>query len=264
MLKLLVGIRPGFFRLRAGLIGLIAMFSLAGSSPKEAAARPVVMDVPQTELVADVPLTALIPHAFGDTIPAAVPRFFDGRLLFGTRYLTQLIKRVKVDSADEIATSIARDADASTFASRYGITEQLARQILDSALAEGLDPELAFSVVRVESVFRTNARGPGGALGLTQLMPSTARAIDRSLRTEAQILDPETNLRTGFRYLRRMIERYDGNVRLGLLAYNRGELTVDRALSAGRDPENGYSSKVLGAAAAGSPYRGTGTLTDAE
>lgn len=264
MIGFSVGIRPGFFRFRTGLLALITLVSLAGSTAKEATARPLEVEVTQSNAPVDVPLTSLIPHAFADTIPVTVPRFFDGRLLFGTRYLTRLIKSVKVDSAEEIATSISRDADASTFAGRYGISEQLARQILDSALAEGLDPELAFRLVRVESVFRTNARGPSGALGLTQLMPSTARALDRSLRTEAQILDPETNLRTGFRYLRRMIERYDGNVRLGLLAYNRGELAVDRALRDGRDPENGYSSKILGTAAAGSPYRGTGTLGDAE
>src|SRR5690606_23312751 len=147
---------------------------------------------------------------------------------------------------------------------RYGIPLDLAGQIVESARSEGVDPELGFRLVRVESRFRTRARGPQGALGLVQLMPGTARSIDRSLRTEAQILEPGTNLRTGFRYLRRMIERYDGNVRLGLLAYNRGEVAVDRALRAGRDPENGYSSKVLGTVAADAPYRGTGTLADAE
>jgi soluble lytic murein transglycosylase-like protein len=123
---------------------------------------------------------------------------------------------------------------------------------------EGIDPDLAFRLVRVESFFRVAARGPRGALGLTQLMPATARTIDRNLRTEAQILDPVTNLRTGFRYLRRMIERYDGDVRLGLLAYNRGELAVDRALRQGQDPENGYSSRVLGSAE--DRYSGLGLL----
>lgn len=145
---------------------------------------------------------------------------------------------------------------AAAYASRYRISGDLARSILDIAKAEGLDPELGFRLVRVESVFRTNARGPAGALGLTQLMPSTARAIDRGVRTEAEILEPRTNLRLGFRYLRRMIERYNGDVRLGLLAYNRGQTTVDRSLRAGRDPENGYSPKVLGSSS--NRYTGTG------
>ena len=149
---------------------------------------------------------------------------------------------------------------AAAYARRYRISAELAQTIVESAVAEGIDPELAFRLVRVESVFRTNARGPGGSLGLTQLMPSTARAIDRSLRTDAQILEPRTNLRTGFRYLRRLIERYKGDVRLGVLAYNRGETAVDRALRSGRDPENGYSPKVLGTVAADRRYTGKGVL----
>lgn len=150
---------------------------------------------------------------------------------------------------------------AATFARIYGTSPELARLIIDSAIAEGVNPDLAFRLVRVESVFRPRARGPRGALGLTQLMPSTARSIDRSIRTEAQILEPATNLRLGFRHLRRMIERYDGDVRLGLLAYNRGEGTVDRALRSGRDPENGYSRKVLGTNGP-RPYRGSGAGGD--
>jgi soluble lytic murein transglycosylase-like protein len=82
------------------------------------------------------------------------------------------------------------------------------------------------------------------------------------LRTEAQILEPGANLRTGFRYLREMIDRYGGDVRLGVLAYNRGEGAVDRALRAGRDPENGYSPKVLGGAE--NRYSGKGILSGRE
>lgn len=152
----------------------------------------------------------------------------------------------------------SEDGRAAAYAQRYRISKDLALQIVQTALAEGIDPELAFRLIRVESVFRTDARGPSGSLGLTQLMPSTARAIDRSLRTEAQILEPEANLRTGFRYLRKLIERYKGDVRLGVLAYNRGETAVDRALRAGRDPENGYSRKVLGNAA--NRYTGKGVV----
>lgn len=147
---------------------------------------------------------------------------------------------------------------AAAYARRFRISNDLAMKIIETAKSERLDPELGFRLIRVESVFRTNARGPAGALGLTQLMPSTARGIDRSMRTEAEILEPTNNLRLGFRYLRRLIEQYDGNVRLGLLAYNRGERAVNRSLRAGRDPENGYSPKVLGAG--GTQYQGPGVL----
>ncbi|HEY0038430.1 MAG TPA: transglycosylase SLT domain-containing protein, partial [Longimicrobium sp.] len=72
-----------------------------------------------------------------------------------------------------------------------------------------------------------------------------------------------TNMRLGFGYLREMIERYDkygdDAVRLGVLAYNRGENAVDRALKRGKDPENGYGARVLGPRAhGGRSYQGKG------
>lgn len=179
-------------------------------------------------------------------------------------YLSRVLARlgrgepVRIDVPVEVTAPESHSA--LLYAARYRISPELAQRIIDVAAEEGVDPELGFRLVRVESVFRTRARGPAGALGLTQLMPGTARSIDRSVRTEAQILDPATNLRLGFRYLRRMIEMYDGDVRLGLLAYNRGPGAVNRALRSGRDPENGYSHKVLGTRS-GSPYRGAGLLS---
>jgi hypothetical protein len=131
------------------------------------------------------------------------------------------------------------------FALRYRISGDLAREIHQAAQDEGIDPELAFRLVRVESAFNPRARSRVGALGLTQLMPSTARWFDRSLTREG-ILAPGTNLRVGFRYLHRLIDKYDGDLQLALLAYNRGDGAVDRDLRRGRDPENGYSRRVLG------------------
>ncbi|CAN5790547.1 hypothetical protein BH23GEM5_BH23GEM5_21160 [soil metagenome] len=154
-----------------------------------------------------------------------------------------------------------REALIAEFAARYNITEPLARSIHDAAIATGVDPELGFRLIRVESVFEAKAIGPGGALGLTQLMPGTARALDPTVQTAAEILEPHTNLRLGFGNLRAMIERYQGDVRLGVLAYNRGERAVDRALKLGRNPENGYSIRVLGPRAhGGRPYSGPGLL----
>jgi len=142
-----------------------------------------------------------------------------------------------------------------TYALRYRISQDLASSIHTAARNEGIDPELAFRLVRVESNFNPRARSYAGAMGLTQLMPGTARSIDRSMRG-ARLTDPDANLRVGFRYLRTLLDRYDGDVRLALLAYNRGEGNVDRDLRRGRDPENGYSGKVLGRGA--QRYRGSG------
>jgi len=143
------------------------------------------------------------------------------------------------------------------FAMRYRIPTDQAKQIHDVARAEGIDPELGFRLVRVESAFNPQARSRVGALGLTQLMPATARWLERGI-TRQGILEPETNLRIGFRYLRSLIDKYDGDLQLALLAYNRGDGAVDRDLRRGRNPENGYSRAVLGTGLA--RYSGTGLL----
>lgn len=160
-----------------------------------------------------------------------------------------------------LAARSAREAAIAELATRYRVTEPLARMIYDTSVEHGIDPELTFRLVRVESVFDADAVGAGGAAGLMQLMPGTARTIDPEVDTRKELLDPRTNLRLGLTNLREMIERYDGDVRLGVIAYNRGEIAVDRALKRGRDPENGYGRRVLGPHPhGGRPYRGKGLL----
>jgi soluble lytic murein transglycosylase-like protein len=212
-------------------------------------------------LVAD-PAEASPVQVAPDTVQPP-PFSFRKTVFFTPEYLSRFAEAARQrNRSQEIQIEVhppvsAEEPRAATYARRFGIPRDLAQKIIDTAHAEGLDPELGFRLIRVESRFSTQARGPQGALGLTQLMPGTARWVDRSLATEAQILDPSNNLRVGFRYLRRMIERYDGDVRLGLLAYNRGERAVDRALKSGGNPENGYSHKVLGTKGS-NPYRGRG------
>jgi soluble lytic murein transglycosylase-like protein len=129
--------------------------------------------------------------------------------------------------------------------SQFGIPADLAERIEDIALAEGIEPNVAFGLVRAESEFNRRAVSPVGAVGLTQLMPSTARYFKRGMNREA-LMDRDTNLRIGFRYLRTLIEKYNGNLELALLAYNRGPDRVDQLLAAGQNPNNGYVEMVLG------------------
>ena len=148
------------------------------------------------------------------------------------------------------AIEVSRSSDANrvaiaAYALRYGISYDLAATIQEIAHEEGVDPELAFRLVEVESDFRERAVSPVGARGLTQLMPRTAESLQPGLTVEA-ICDRETNLRLGFRYLRGLLDRYDGRIAEALHAYNRGPGTVNRILSAGGDPANGYADKVLG------------------
>jgi soluble lytic murein transglycosylase-like protein len=146
------------------------------------------------------------------------------------------------------------------YALRYGISFELAAAIERAAVAEGVDPDLAFRLVRVESEFRMRAVSSAGALGLTQLMPPTAAELQPGI-TREEIFDRDTNLRLGFRYLRQLLDRYDGDLEEALHAYNRGPGTVRRIRALGGDPANGYADRVLGRARSGR-YQGTGFLPD--
>jgi len=130
------------------------------------------------------------------------------------------------------------------YSTHYNIPADLAAAIYDVALSEGVDPGLAFRLVRTESGFNPNAKSKAGAVGYTQVLPSTARLYEPGL-TNRQLFDRSTNLRLGFRYLRDLLERYNGNLRLALLAYNRGPGKVQELLDAGRDPQNGYSTAIM-------------------
>jgi len=134
------------------------------------------------------------------------------------------------------------------YSTHYDIAADLSAAIYDIALAEGVDPALAFRLVKTESNFHAKAKSKVGAIGFTQVLPSTARLYEPGLTTQ-QLYDRNTNLRLGFRYLRDLLERYEGTpeakLRLALLAYNRGPSKVQELLDAGRDPQNGYATHIM-------------------
>jgi len=139
------------------------------------------------------------------------------------------------------------------YSTRYGINAGLAGKVFDASVREGVDPELAFRLVRLESEFNPNAVSKVGALGLTQLMPSTAKLYDKTI-TREKLFVPEVNLRVGFKYLRTLLDMFKGNVRLALLAYNRGEDAVWSDVKNGVNPGNGYDSSVM------QGYKGKGRI----
>jgi hypothetical protein len=129
------------------------------------------------------------------------------------------------------------------FAAEFSIPTDLAEKIYTAAKKHAIEPEVAFGLVRAESSFRRTVVSHAGAVGYTQLLPSTARWIAPGT-TRAALFNPETNLDVGFRYLRYLKDKYEGNVDLALTAYNRGQGRVDRDLQAGRNPDNGYAEAV--------------------
>jgi Transglycosylase SLT domain len=104
-------------------------------------------------------------------------------------------------------------------------TQQEIDSLIDAAAARhNVDPSLVRSVVKVESNFNPNAVSRKGAMGLMQLMPSTARTLK-----VANPFDPEQNVDAGVRHLRKLLDSYGGNVPLTLAAYNAGSGAVARS-----------------------------------
>ena len=127
---------------------------------------------------------------------------------------------------------------------KYQIPADLAADIYDVALAEGIDPALGFQLVKIESSFKANARSPMNAFGYTQLQLRTARFYEPNV-TEQQLFDRDTNLRIGFRFLRDLLEQFDHDMQVALVAYNRGPAKVAGILADGGDPANGYAEAVM-------------------
>ncbi|MDL2227219.1 lytic transglycosylase domain-containing protein, partial [Deltaproteobacteria bacterium OttesenSCG-928-M10] len=95
--------------------------------------------------------------------------------------------------------------------------------IMKAAAAYNLDPALIAAVIKSESAFDSQAVSWAGAQGLMQLMPATGREMGCR-----DPFDPEENVMAGSRYLRRMLNRFNGDLTLAIAAYNCGPERVAR------------------------------------
>jgi soluble lytic murein transglycosylase-like protein len=124
------------------------------------------------------------------------------------------IPSYEVPESDDIKTT--RYAEAATSRSFDDL-------IAEHASRQGVRKDLVRAVIQVESAFNPRALSNKGAMGLMQLMPATARDLG-----VANPFDPSENVRGGVTYLRQLLDRYDGDERLALAAYNAGPGAVDR------------------------------------
>jgi soluble lytic murein transglycosylase len=105
------------------------------------------------------------------------------------------------------------------------------------------------AVINVESGFRDGAVSPAGAVGLMQVLPSTAKAVARSIGLPGKmdtkaLSDPVTNIRVGTAYLAELTARYHGSVDLALAAYNAGLTNADEWAAVWKPSETTLSATI--------------------
>lgn len=123
----------------------------------------------------------------------------------------------------------------------FGYHESIPALIVAHAKQYALDPALLQAVIQVESNFNPQAVSPKGALGLMQLMPLTAAALH-----VLDPFDPDDNIRAGAAILRRLLDRFGGNLPLALAAYHAGERRISQAVSTDSLPATQlYVERVL-------------------
>jgi len=111
--------------------------------------------------------------------------------------------------------------------------KQVKHHLREASRTQGIDYDLLKALIATESGFDARAVSPKGAVGLMQVMPATAQRYgvtgDAKASAASKLADPGTNIRTGARYLRHLLDLFPGRIELALAAYNAGEGAVQRA-----------------------------------
>jgi soluble lytic murein transglycosylase-like protein len=103
----------------------------------------------------------------------------------------------------------------------------------DAARRHGVDPDVMNAIIWHESKFHVKAKGPGGAAGLMQLMPSTSKSLAKRLGRSHRPYEAEFNVEAGAFLLSRLLVIFDGDLRLAIAGYGLGHGAVKKRLAAG-------------------------------
>jgi len=155
-----------------------------------------------------------------------------------------LIAKIEPDEVPYIDPDApkAAEADGASALDGTSLDETPYGEIIAAASeAHGVNPMLVRALIQVESKFRPTARSRKGAMGLMQLMPSTAR--EYNVRNP---FEPKANIEAGIKHLKTLIDRFGSSVELALAAYNAGPGAVEKfnGVPPYRETRN-YVSRIL-------------------
>lgn len=135
----------------------------------------------------------------------------------------KLLQPTDLNRAEPLAFELFRTYTDEKARHRFLVDLPFGREISEAAERQQLDGLLVAALVQVESSFAPEVVSPRGAVGLMQVLPSTARLYGRR-----DLTDPRANLEVGTRYLSTLLQRYGGSLELALAAYNAGPANVKR------------------------------------
>jgi soluble lytic murein transglycosylase len=127
----------------------------------------------------------------------------------------------------KLAQRLQADLPPSTFAA-YQYPRAYWPRVTAAADAARLDPFVVLSLMRQESLFDPRAASPAAAYGLMQLLTTTASRVAGRPVDATALFDPTTNITLGTRYLRQLLDRFNGDLAKALAAYNGGEDAVTK------------------------------------
>ncbi len=175
-------------------------------------------------------LLAALAGMGGAFLPAAqaadrIAAYLDsrGRVVFVNQARIPSTPKQAPAASGQARTAARPNLGSSNPGSSNPASSNLDRMIQRSARRHQVDPDLVRAIVRVESNYNPYAVSSRGAQGLMQLIPATARRFG-----VRDAFDPSANLEGGIRYLKHLMELYDGDLELVLAAYNAGENAVRR------------------------------------